>query len=77
MVSLGLTELPLLATYLTLDALAIALLIHDWRTLGRLSRASLLGAAFVFVPQLLEPLIVDSAAFASLTAMLVDLVYYR
>lgn len=77
MVSLGLTELPLLATYLTLDALAIALLIHDWRTLGKLSRASLVGAAFVFVPQLLQPLIVDSAAFASLTEMLVGLAYYR
>ena len=77
MVSLGLTELPLLATYLTLDALAIALLIHDWRTLGKLSGASLVGAAFVFVPQLLQPLIVDSAAFASLTEMLVGLAYYR
>jgi len=77
MVSLGLTELPLLATYLTLDALAIALLIHDWRTLGKLSTASLVGAAFVFVPQLLQPLIVDSAAFASFTEMLVGLAYYR
>lgn len=77
MVSLGLTELPLLATYITLDALAIAILIHDWRTLGKLSVASLVGAAFVFVPQVLQPLIVDSAAFASLTAMLVDLAYYR
>jgi hypothetical protein len=77
MVSLGLTELPLLATYLTLDALAIALLIHDWRTLGKLSVASLVGAAFIFVPQLLQPLIVDSAAFASFTEMLVGLAYYR
>jgi len=77
MVSLDLTQLPLLATYLTLDGLAIAMLIHDWRTLGKLSAPSLVGAAFVFVPQLLQPLIVDSAAFASLTRMLVDLVYYR
>ena len=77
MVSLDMTQLPLLATYLTLDGLAIAMLIHDWRTLGKLSGASLVGAAFVFVPQLLQPLIVDSAAFASLTAMLIDLAYYR
>lgn len=77
MVSLGLTELPLLATYLTLDALAIAILIHDWRKLGKLSTVSLVGGAFVFVPRLLEPLIVDSAAFATFTAMLVDLAYYR
>ena len=77
MVSLELTRLPLLATYLTLDALAIAILIHDWRTLGKLNAASLTGAAFVFVPQLLQPLIVDSAAFASLSALLADLTHYR
>jgi hypothetical protein len=77
MVSLELTRLPLLATYLTLDALAIAILIHDRRTGGKLSAASLIGAAFVFVPQLLQPLIVDSAAFASLSAMLAELVHYR
>lgn len=33
--------------------------------------------AFVFVPQLLQPLIVDSVACAGLSAMLVELVYYR
>lgn len=77
MVSLELTRLPLLATYLTLDALAIAILIHDWRTRGKLSAASLTGAAFVFVPQLLQPLIVDSAAFASVSALLAGLTHYR
>lgn len=71
------TQLPLLATYLTLDALAIAILIYDWRTIGKLSAASLIGAAFVFVPQLLQPLIVESAAFASLSTMLAELAHYR
>jgi hypothetical protein len=77
MVSLELSRVPLLATYLTLDALAIAILIYDWRTTRTIRLVSLVGAAFVFVPQLLHPLIVDSAAFASLSQLLASLAYYR
>jgi hypothetical protein len=77
MVSFGLTDVPLLATYLTLDALALAMLVHDWRATGKITAASLTGAAFVFGPQLLYPLIVGSQAFASFTGMLGGLGYYR
>jgi hypothetical protein len=77
MVSFGMTDVPLLATYLTMDALAIAVLVHDWRTLGKASAASVMGAAFVFGPQLLYPLIADSAAFASFSGVLGALAYYR
>ena len=75
-VSFG-VELPLLATYLTLDALAIAMLVNDWRTNGRITPASVTGAAFVFVPQLLYPFLVDSAAFASLAFAIGELSGYR
>jgi hypothetical protein len=77
MVSLGLTNVPLLATYLTLDALAIAMLIHDWRTLGRASGASLTGAAFVFGPQLLYPLVANTAAFERLVELIAGVAHYR
>ena len=77
MVSFGLTDVPLLATYLTMDALAIAMLVHDWRAIGKASAASVTGAAFVFGPQLLYPLIGESAAFASFSSMLGGLAYYR
>jgi hypothetical protein len=70
-------ELPLLATYLTLDALAIAMLVNDWRTNGRITSASLTGAAFVFVPQLLYPVLVDSAAFASVAYAIGEMSGYR
>jgi hypothetical protein len=77
MVSAGITAAPVLATWLTLDALAIAMLVYDWRKLGKITTASLTGAAFVFVPQLLYPAIGNSVAFASFTRMLTDLAYYR
>jgi hypothetical protein len=77
MVSFGLSEAPLLATFLTMDALALAVLIHDWRTNGKIGAAAWTGAAFVLVPQLLCVPIANSAAFVSLTGMLADLAYYR
>jgi hypothetical protein len=77
MVSMGLTELPLLATYLTMDALAAAILLYDRRTLGRFSRASIVGAAVVLALQLLHVPIAGSEAFAGFSRFLTDLVYYR
>jgi hypothetical protein len=76
-VSLGLSEAPLLATFLTMDAFALALLIHEWRSTRRISGTSWVGLAFVLVPQLLCVPIATSAAFSSLTGMLADLAYYR
>jgi hypothetical protein len=77
MVSFGLTAPPLLATYLTMDALAIAILVHDWRANGKIGSASLIGASLVFGPQLLYPLVAHSEAFASFSAMLGGMGYYR
>ncbi len=76
-VSFGLPEAPLLATFVTMDILALAILIHEWRNNRRISAASWTGAAFVLVPQLLCMPIATSAAFVSLTAMLADLAHYR
>lgn len=77
-VSFGVANgLPLLATYLTLDALAVAMLVNDWRTNGKIGAASIAGAAFVFVPQLLYPLLVDSAAFTKFAFAIGELSGYR
>lgn len=72
-----LTETPLLATFLTMDVLALAVLIHDWRARRKISSAALTGAAFVLLPQLLCVPIVNSAAFVSLIGVMTDLAYYR
>lgn len=69
--------LPVLATYLTMAALATAILVYDWRTMGKASRASLIGAAVVFGQQLLHVPIASSSAFAALASFLGGLVYYR
>lgn len=77
MASLGLTDLPVLATYLTMDFLAAAILVHDWRTMGRISKASLVGAGLILLQQLLHGPVAGSDAFAGFSHLLTDLVYYR
>jgi hypothetical protein len=76
-VTFSLNYLPVLATYLTMDALVAAILIHDWRTNRKLGNASLIGTAAVLALQLLHAPIVHSAAFANVCRVLTDLVYYR
>ena len=76
-VTLSLTDLPVLATYLTMDALVAAILIHDWRTDRKLGSTAMLGTAIVLALQLLHAPIAHSAAFADVCRVLTNLVYYR
>ena len=69
--------LPVLATYLTMAAMAAALIAYDWRTNGKLSFASKVGGAYVFGQELLHVPISQSAAFSDLTLWLASLMYYR
>ncbi len=69
--------LPVLATYLTMAAMAAALVVHDYRTNGRLSFASKVGGAIVFGQQLLHVPITRSETFAEVVSFLTGLVYYR
>ena len=69
--------LPVLATYLTMAAIATAILVHQWRTTGKISMTSKVGAAVVFGQQLLHVPISRSDTFAEVTSFLSSLVYYR
>lgn len=69
--------LPVVATYLTMGALASAMLVYDRRTLGRLSAASLIGATVVFGQMLLHAPVSSSEWFMDFTAYLASLIYYR
>ena len=69
--------LPVVATYATMSALAVAILAHEWRSSGRISATSKIGAGFVFGQQLLHWPISNAAAFADFAAFLASLFYYR
>lgn len=64
------SHLTYLPKYLVVDAFIVALAAYDWRTLGRLHPATVVGGLVNVVPQLLHVPIVDSAAFVALTQTL-------
>ncbi len=69
--------LPVLATYLTMAAIAAAILVHDWRTTRKIGLASKVGAAVVFGQMLLHFPITRSQTFHEVSRVLTSLVYYR
>lgn len=77
MMTLGLGYVPFYTTYLTMDAMLAAILWHERRATGRVSRASWIGAAIVVVPQFLMPLVIPTAWFTDLMLWFGSLVYYR
>jgi len=77
MVLWEMVELPVLATYLTMDALAAAIVIYDWRTMGAVSQASLTGALVVVLPQLVHPVLAGAGSFVNFYEWLAALTYYR
>jgi hypothetical protein len=69
--------LPVLATYLTMAAIATAFLVYDWRTIGKISKASMIGATVVFGQALLHIPISRSDTFADFVSFVSSLIYYR
>lgn len=77
MMSLGLTGVPFLATYLTMDVILAAALYHEHKATAQVSTATWIGAAIIVLPQPLLPLVAPSPEFIAFLDYLGSLVYYR
>jgi FtsH-binding integral membrane protein len=73
---LGLQNFDYLAIYLVMNTFILVLAVHDWRTLGRVHSATLIGAAVNIIPQCLQVPIATSGAFVDLTHWLAGLAHY-
>ena len=69
--------LPVLATYLTMAAMAIAIVVHERMKSGAISTAVKIGAAVVLGQQLLHWPVTHSTLFADYSSFVTSLVYYR
>jgi hypothetical protein len=74
---LGLEPIPVVPLYLTLWSMAAAILVHEWRRTGRISRYSMFGAGWIVVEGVLHKIVVHSAPFDSFAGGLLGLVHYR
>jgi hypothetical protein len=77
MQGLGLHYVPFIETYMTMNAFLAALLWHEWKVTGSVSRASWIGAAIIVVPQLFNYPVSQTAWWSEFIYWLGDLVYYR
>lgn len=77
MVPLGLTQFPIAAMYLTLDALALAIVIQEWRSTRRISGYTLLGVGWILVQQALHYPVTHAQWFGDFVYAVGGLMHYR
>jgi hypothetical protein len=77
MVPFHLPTIPVLPLYLTLDAMALAILFHEWRKSGRIGAFSMVGAGWLVLQQGLHVPVVHSAWFFEFCQQVAGLVRYR
>jgi hypothetical protein len=69
--------IPVVPLYLTLNSMAIAILVHEWRTSGKIGKYSMIGAGWIFVQSLVHYPIVHSAWFLEAVRFTAGLIRYR
>jgi hypothetical protein len=77
MVPLGLTSFPVLPMYLTLDAMALAILVHEWRGNRSISAYTWIGVAWIVAQQLLHYPATHAEWFAAWVYDVSGMVHYR
>lgn len=77
MIPFGLDTIPVIPLYLTLDAMALAILVHEWRNHGSIGRYSMIGAGWLLMQQTLHVPVAESEAFLSFCQYVASLVHYR
>jgi hypothetical protein len=77
MVPLGLNYFPVFAMYMTLDAMALAILVHEWRSNARISSYTWLGVAWIVLQQALHYPVTHADWFAAFMYDISGMVRYR
>lgn len=77
MVPFGITYFPVLPMYLTLDAMALAILVHEWRSNARISVYTWIGVAWIVVQQLVHYPVTHAQWFADVIYDLSGMIHYR
>jgi hypothetical protein len=77
MVPLGLTNFPIAAMYVTLDVLATAIVVQEWRSTRRVSGYTMFGVAWIVVQQALHYPVTHSGWFADFVYALAGMMHYR
>lgn len=77
MVPLGLQTFPVVAMYMTLNAMALAILVQEWRENHKINKYTWVGIGWLAMQQVVHALVIDTAMFAEVVHWLGDLAVYR
>jgi hypothetical protein len=76
-VPFGLDYIPVLPLYLTLNSMALAILVQEWRSTSKIGKYSMIGAGFIFVQSLVHVPIVHSDWFLEGVSFVAGMIRYR
>jgi hypothetical protein len=76
-VPFDLNYIPVLPLYVTLDSLALAVLVQEWRSTGKIGKYSMIGAGWIFVQSLIHVPVVHSDWFLEAVRFVAGLIRYR
>jgi len=77
MVPLGLQAFPVVAMYMTLNAMALAILVQEWRQSGSINKYTWIGVGWLVTQQIVHGLIIDTPFFVDVVRFLGSLAVYR
>jgi hypothetical protein len=63
--------------YATLDAMALAILVQEWRSSGRINKYTWIGVGWIVLQQGVHAAIIGTAFFTGIVQWLGSLAYYR
>jgi hypothetical protein len=72
-----LNYIPVLPLYLTLNSLALAVLVQEWRSTGKIGKYSMIGAGWIFVQSAIHVQVVHSDWFLEAVRFVAGLIRYR
>jgi hypothetical protein len=77
MVPLGLQSFPLVAMYITLNCMALAILLQEWRQNRSINVYTWIGVGWIVMQQVLHVAVIDTEAFANVVRLLGSMAVYR
>ena len=69
--------IPVLPLYVTLNSMALAILVQEWRSTGKIGKYSMIGAGFIFLQSLVHVPVVHSEWFLEAIRYVAGLIHYR
>lgn len=76
-VPFDLNYIPVLPLYVTLDSMALAILVQEWRSTRKIGKYSMIGAGWIFAQSALHVPIVHSDWFLNAVRFVAGLIRYR